>query len=52
MQGPVDTLLTRRDNASWDCTIDIVSNNFRILVTGEVAKTINWHVRWELVRAG
>jgi hypothetical protein len=26
--------------------------NFRILVTGEVAKTINWHVRWELVRAG
>ena len=51
MQGPVNTVFTRESDSAWDCTIDVTGNNWRCMVTGAAAATIDWHCRFEIVRA-
>ena len=33
---------TDETTSTWDCTIDVSSNTFRVLVTGVAANTIRW----------
>lgn len=33
---------TEETTAAWDCTVDVSSNTFRVMVTGAAATTIRW----------
>lgn len=45
IQGPVDSVLTRRSDASWTVTLVAVGDNLEVQVVGAIGKTINWKSR-------
>lgn len=48
--GAIDTPLTRRTDANWQAWIQVAGNNVLIQVLGAAGKTVDWKVRYKIVR--